>query len=403
MFKLALRNVFRHWLRTAMTLSVIGIGIAGLILSGGFVHDIYRQLADVLIYSQSGHLQIARQGFFERGTRSPEKYLIDDPEPLRAASRSIPGVQAIMGRLYLTGLLNNGRTDLPVIGEGVEPEGERALGRHVVITAGRALNSDDRYGIMLGHGLARTLKLMPGDWATLLLHTHDGALNSIEFQVIGIFQTFSKEYDARAIRIPLAAAQELQAIQGVNTLVIVLDDTSLTDFAAAILRKLPQLHDHEIKTWVDLNEFYIQTVEMYEAQFGVLRLIILVMVLLSVANSVNMSIFERVDEFGTMMALGNRSRQVFFLILTENLILGILGSLLGTTVGILCALAISTVGIPMPPPPTSDLPYTARIMLVPSVVASAFFIGLAATVGAALLPAMKLRRLPVVDALRQGI
>jgi hypothetical protein len=37
----------------------------------------------------------------------------------------------------------------------------------------------------------------------------------------------------------------------------------------------------------------------------VLRLIILLMVLLSVANSVNMSVFERVGEFGTMMALGN--------------------------------------------------------------------------------------------------
>lgn len=403
MWKLAFRNVFRHKLRTAMTLTVIVIGTVGLNLSGGFVHDIFRQLAELLIHSQSGHLQIARQGYFVSGTRSPEKFLIDDPQPLRTAAAAVPGVRAVMGRLYLTGLLNNGRSDLPVVGEGVEPEGERALGTHLVITAGRALTAADQYGIMLGHGLAQALKLKPGDWATLVLNTPEGALNSMEFQVVGIFQTFSKEYDARAIRIPLTAAQELLTTQGVNTLVVLLERTGDTARVADSLRQRPELAGAEVSTWLELNEFYTQTVQMYDAQFGVLRLIILVMVLLSVANSVNMSIYERVGEFGTMMALGNRSGRVFGLIMAENLIVGALGALIGTLLAVLLAAAISQVGIPMPPPPTSDLPYTARITLTPTVVAGAFAIGLAATVAAALLPALKIRRIPVVEALRQSI
>lgn len=403
MWKLALRNVFRHRLRTAMTLMVIVIGSTGLILSGGFVQDIFRQLAELLIHSQSGHLQIAPQGYFERGSRSPEKYLIADPQPLRQAVAGVPGVQAVMGRLYLSGLLNNGRSDLPVVGEGVEPEGERRLGTSLVITQGRALEAGDAYGIMLGQGLAQALKLKPGDWTTLVLNTPDGALNSMEFQVVGVFQTFSKEYDARAIRIPLPAAQELLAIQGVNTLVVLLDETRDTARVAAGLRDKPELKGTEVRTWLALNEFYTQTVQMYDAQFGALRLIILVMVVLSVANSVNMSVFERVGEFGTMLALGNRSGRVFTLILTENLIIGALGALIGTLLGMLLAVAISQVGIPMPPPPTSDLPYTARITLTPTVVASAFAIGLIATVSAALLPALKIRRIPVVEALRQNV
>ena len=403
MWKLALRNVFRHKLRTAMTLTVIVIGTVGLNLSGGFVHDIYRQLAELLIHSQSGHLQIARQGYFERGTRSPEKFLIDDPQPLHAAAAAVPGVRAVMGRLYLTGLLNNGRADLPVVGEGVEAQGEQALGTHLKITAGRALAPGDAYGIMLGAGLAQALKLAPGDWATLVLNTPEGALNSMEFQVVGVFQTFAKEYDARAIRIPLAAAQALLATSGINTLVVLLDQTGDTARVADTLRARPELAGAEVSTWLELNEFYTQTVEMYDAQFGVLRLIILVMVLLSVANSVNMSIYERVGEFGTMLALGNRSHHVFRLILAENLIIGALGALIGTLLGVVLAAAISQVGIPMPPPPNSDLPYTARITLTPAVVASAFAIGLIATVSAALLPAWRVRRIPVAEALRQSL
>jgi len=67
------------------------------------------------------------------------------------------------------------------------------------------------------------------------------------------------------------------------------------------------------------------------------------------------------------------------------------------------ATAISTVGIPMPPPPNGNVGYTAIIRIVPSVLAMAFVVGLAATLLAALLPALKVSRTPVVDALRANI
>jgi putative ABC transport system permease protein len=71
--------------------------------------------------------------------------------------------------------------------------------------------------------------------------------------------------------------------------------------------------------------------------------------------------------------------------------------------GIGLALAISAVGIPMPPPPNADLPYTARISIVPGIVAGAFVVGFVAAVAAAIFPAMRVRKIPVVDALRQSI
>ena len=57
----------------------------------------------------------------------------------------------------------------------------------------------------------------------------------------------------------------------------------------------------------------------------------------------------------------------------------------------------------MPPPPNGNLGYTAIIRIVPSVLAMAFAVGFAATTLAALLPALKVSRTPVVDALRANI
>ena len=77
------------------------------------------------------------------------------------------------------------------------------LGSLTTIIAGRQLTSADRFGILLGEGVAHATKLKPGDRATLLLNTAEGALNSLDFDVVGVFRTFSKEYDARAVRVSL--------------------------------------------------------------------------------------------------------------------------------------------------------------------------------------------------------
>ena len=69
MLKLALRNVFRHRARTALTLLAIVFGVAALIVTGGFIQNIFDQLAEAVIHSHSGHLQVARRGFHAEGTR----------------------------------------------------------------------------------------------------------------------------------------------------------------------------------------------------------------------------------------------------------------------------------------------------------------------------------------------
>ena len=403
MFRLALRNIIRKKTHTAMTLAAVVCGVVALILAGGWVNDIFVQLGEALIHSQSGHVQIYKQGFYAEGSRSPEKYLIANPEDLKKEIARDTKVDLVMARLNFAALLSNGRSDLPIIGEGVEPGMEARLGSFVQILKGRRLAEKDTFGIEVGQGLAKALKLSPGDSVNILANTLDGALNNLEFEVVGIFQSFSNEYDARAVKIPLAAAHELLGTKGVNALVVALKKTADTDRVTAQFRKQFTTANLEVKTWIELNDFYEKTVDLYKRQFGVMQLIILFMVLLGVANSINMSVFERVGEFGTMMSLGNRGRQVSSLILTESILLGLIGSTIGLALGIALALGISAIGIPMPPPPNANVGYTARIQLIPATLLLAFTIGVVATVVAAILPARRVSRIPIVDALRQNI
>src|SRR3569832_2234126 len=244
--------------------------------------------------------------------------------------------------------------------EGVEPDKEARLGSAVTLIAGRALTPNDDVGVVIGEGVARALQLKVGDSVTLLGTMPEGAFISQDFDVVGVFRTMSREYDARAVRVSLRAAQDLLGIAAVHSLVVLLDETRYTDAVLALA-------------------------------------------LLSVPSSINMAVHERTGEYGTLRSLGDRRGDVVRLILAENAVLGLFGAVLGVVIGVALALAISAVGIPMPPPPNMNGEYVAAVRVVPSVVGAAFVLGWAATVLAALRPAWRATRTPISEALQQNI
>lgn len=402
MLMLAFRNLFRHRSRTALTLAAIVFGAVSLVLSGGFVEDIFVQLQDGTVHSGLGHVQVHRTGYQELGRRDPYGYMIEDSESVAERIKAVPEVMEVMARLSFAGTLSNGRADVPVLGEGVEPHREPAVGGFVQVVDGRRLELEDRYAIELGQGVARALDIGPGDFVTILTSTPEGALNSLEFQVVGVFRSHSIEYDARAVRVPLETARELLAVSAVHSLVLALTDAEHTNAVVEAVRQLLPAAEFEITPWYELADFYQKTVDLYGRQFAALQFVILVMVALGVANSVNISIYERTGELGTLMALGNRSGEVFRLLVLENMILGLVGGLLAIPLALLLAAAISAVGIPMPPPPNMDVGYTATVRPTIEHLVLAFTVALGASTLAALLPARRGAKTPIAEALRHN-
>ena len=127
------------------------------------------------------------------------------------------------------------------------------------------------------------------------------------------------------------------------------------------------------------------------------------MLLLSVANSVNMSLFERTREFGTLLAIGNRPSDVFWLVMTEGVVIGLIGATAGVLFGCVIGSVVSAAGIPMPPPPNANVGYTAHILLLPKDILTAWLIGFSATCLATVLPARRAANAEVVEALRHGV
>jgi len=190
---------------------------------------------------------------------------------------------------------------------------------------------------------------------------------------------------------------------GHNEIVIELRDTRATERTAAEAAAALASGGYEIRTWRDLADFYGKTIQLFDRQFGFLQALLLLLIALSVSSTINASTFERLPEFGTMIALGDTRRDVSQLIVTESVILGILGSALGTCAGSALALLISAVGIEMPPPPNTDIGYVARIQVVPIVLLTAAIVGSIAAALGGLAPALKMSRMAPVEALGRAL
>lgn len=402
-FALALRNLFRHRSRTAATLLAIGLGVASMILAGGFVRDILFQLGEATIHSQTGHIQLARQTYWSSRSRTSQDNMIVNPTATTKMLEAEVGVEHVVRRINFVGMLNNGKRDLGIIGDGIEPDSERKVGSFMRYIEGRSLTDEDADGIVIGQGVARALNLQVGEKVTLVISLAEGAVNTMDFQVIGVFQSFSKDFDARAIRIPLNATQELLDTQSAHVLVMTLNQTVETDRIARKVSAMVAKQGLQVFTWRELSDFYEKTAQLYDAQFGVLRLIIFLMVVLSVTNSINMTLYERTREFGTLLALGDKPQSIFKLIMMETVILALLGAGFGIAISCFIAWGVSAIGIPMPPPPNSNLGYTALIRLEPLAVLSSGANGFGAAVLAALYPAYRATKVNIVDALRHGV
>ena len=396
--RLAARNLARQRKRTALALGTVSGGVLAFLLAGGFINWIFHDMRESTIHSQLGHIQITRPGYFERGISDPYRYLLPAIDP--ALKTETTGAVALTPRLAFSGLLSKGDETISFVGEGVDPEKEAPISRAITIVQGQDLTMAGASTILLGEGLAANLGAKVGDSVVLLATTAEGGINAVEVTVAGIFATITKAYDDSVLRAPISIARQLMRVEGATSWVMLLARTEDTRAAMAQLTARLPPGEYELTPWSRLADFYNKTVELFSKQLGVVRLLIALIVILSISNTLSMSVIERTSEIGTSMAIGVRRNGILRLFLWEGALLGLIGGLVGIVGGVLIGQAISSIGITMPPPPGMARGYIGQISISPGLALDGFLLAFVTTLLASIFPAWKASRMNVVDALR---
>jgi putative ABC transport system permease protein len=397
---IAFRNILRHRRRSLITLGVMVFGVTALILFGGYKEITFQGLRESTIHGQLAHIQVFQQGAL---TSESERLLddgLDNVEPIRQVVETDPRVEYTAAQIHFMGLITNGDKSQAFMATAVEPSRDKRM-LSQLMKSGEFLSDDDPEGVIVGEALARSLHVQAGGYLTLMTTTVGGALNGVDVKVRGTFTTGIKDYDERAIKIPLVGAQRLLHTRKTEKLLVMLKKT---DDTGPVQRALDAAFSAqgwklEMRNWSDLATFYHQVVTLYNGIFGFLGMVVFVIVVLSVANTVMMSIFERTREIGTMMAIGTRRGRIWSLFLLEGMLIGIIGGVCGLTFGSGLAETINRVQFQLPAPPGSSSGYTLEILLDPTVLAVSFALAIVTATVSSVVPALKASRLQIVDAL----
>lgn len=399
---IAVRNLTRNRSRTAVAISTVAIGLIAYLLAGGFVDWIFENMRESTIRSQLGHIQVVRPEYLEKGIADPYNYLLPDSIEALQTIETTPHVVSVAQRLAFSGLASYGENTVSFIAEGIEPQKESVISNLIHIRSGSALTDNDEASVIVGEGLAKALGVKSGDSLILLVTAANGTANAVELNVKGLFYTSSKEFDDSALRVPINIARKLVRVKRATTWVILLNETSQTNSVISKLQSRLPNDQYELISWEYLADFYRKTVDLFGRQLEVMKLIIGLIIVLTISNTQTMSVLERTTEIGTVLAMGSKQVDVLRSFIVEGTMIGIIGGVVGITVGWLMGSLLSYVGIPMPPPPGMEVGFTAEINFNHTLAFNAFFLSFVTTVLASILPAWRASRLNVVDALRSN-
>jgi len=344
LIKLAFKNIFRAKKRTVITFSTISVGLALLIIAISLLNGIDKQSISNIIHSQTSHLKLFREGYFEKREDLPLNLTIQNPEQFYPRIKAHPLVREVESRIMFGASLIKGMDELPCLGVACEPQSNpRILNIKDSLVAGEWI-STDHPGMVIGADLAEDIDLEVGDAITIRMITSSKgepySWNALDMEVLGIFNSGNPTVDTNRIILPLNFAQQALSMEGKVTEIVVSLINDEEDTLTEARTWLEQLYAAgpqplEVASWKDLAGTFLAISQTKTMGSSMIIMIMLVIAAIGIINTMLMAVLERTREIGMLMALGMKKREIMGLFILEGGFLGIFGSLLGCLLGAL--------------------------------------------------------------------
>ncbi|HTT64812.1 MAG TPA: ABC transporter permease [Bryobacteraceae bacterium] len=343
-WQMAWRNVWRYRRRSLLTVLTISLGLAFNILMRGIGDGFHEQMVDNSVRAGIGHIEIHRAGY----QRDPA--LLKTLPDLPLLERVAPATPHLIGcsfRVLGDGLASTAENSSGVRIIGIVPETERTVTTiNRAVIAGQFLDEQMSRPVLIGERLAQSLGAGLHDKIVLVVQAADGSMGAQLFRVAGIFRSGSPDLDRGVVYLLRKDAQSLFSLgDGVTEAALLLDSSESVAAAQRYLASRLAGAPVEILPWYVVEPFLRQFIQLDDAFFYIIVLILFFVISVGILNTVMMSVFERVREFGVMMALGAKPRQVVRLVIQESGALALLGVALGATLGSAATILIAYTGL----------------------------------------------------------
>ena len=249
---------------------------------------------------------------------------------------------------------------------------------------------DNQSGVIIGLRLADQLRTLVGDTITVISPegieraiAQFGVPNSAKFIVKGIFSSQNNEYDESLIFVPLEDAQYLlgydDEIQGYD---IKLNNSDNSFKSKEFLESQLDKKTFEISTWYDFHKELYSVMQIERWVAYILLSLIIAVASFNILGSLSMSVIEKKRDIGILRSMGSKEKSILKIFMYEGLMIGIIGTFLGVSIGyFICILQLQYNIYPLDPTQykidslpleirISDFFYIAGVSLLLSLIAS---------------------------------
>jgi ABC-type lipoprotein release transport system permease subunit len=410
LLRIAWRNLWRGWRRSAVVVSAITVGLAACLLLIAWSHGWLEQIVQTAVGTRLGLVAVHAEGY--QANPDVDRALGEGGRALVEASERFPGAHA-SPRVLGDGLLQSARQSARVALIGVDPEREArvsVVARSFVsgaFPAPVAPGARSLPGIAIGAALAEQIHAVLGE--KLVVHA-PGEAGLGAFRVAGIFATGSPGFDKTAVFMRLEDAQRLLELgDRVDEIAFSLDDAgrrpAFLAFARAELPKVRPGEKLEILSWEEREPRLAAMLGLMTNTAGVGYAAVFAGMAFGIANALLMSVYERIREFGMLRALGLHAGQLVVMVLFESVLLTVGGALLGIAVGVGIVLLLGRTGVDLGAWASSGLSQLGVGTVVYPVIGRAdlvspLLLALGTALLAAIWPAWKAARLRPAEAIR---
>ena len=343
--KLAWRNIFRNKRRTLIAATAIGIGLAALIFLDAFMIGMSENMIRTATASFLGEAQIHRQGFRDEQEVSLTIQALDEVTA-NLAEETI--VQHSTQRVLAFGMITSPANVSAINLVGIHPQTEKFLSQiDDTITEGAYFEGDNSRDIVIGAKLAEILETELGDRVIVTVaEAESGELSQEMFRVSGIYRFAGDDMNSGMAFVRIEKAQEMLAI-GNNAHEIAIKFTSVAHAQDPTLPfwETYSRHSNEALSWTELMSQLTTILEITKYSKYIMGAILFLVVVFGIINTLFMSLYERMFEFGVLRAVGTRPFGMARVVLFEAGALAVVSIGLGAILGFVLTAVLTRIGI----------------------------------------------------------
>lgn len=318
-FFLAIKDLSKRRRETLMVILAITIGVVGPLfttaLNNGMQDAFVGTTVDVFI----GHLQVQP---------NTGDTVINRSESVLSKVTGIKGIVGAAPRIT-SGVEMESKTERIGIGIfGIKPSlEEKASTLAGTVERGEFLDDKDKYDLLIGTSLAELMKVDTGD--TVLIQYQNKT--PVKFKIKGIISTGTFELDRYAIIATYDTVKELADKEEASLILVRLENAEDSIKIKTQIQKETALIN--VKTWQELSAGMAGMIETFGAISLLTSAISVFVAAIAISLIIYTTVKNKTRQIGVLKAIGGRGSVIMKIYLAEALFIGLVGTTLGTVLG----------------------------------------------------------------------